>query len=121
MPTYTYACKQCDDRFDVVLSFTDDPMTVCPACEGELRQVFKPAGIVFKGSGWHIKDYADGGSGGGGGSSSSTGSSSSSDGGSSSSDSSGSSGSSSSDSSGSSGSSGGETAKASSSTSSSDD
>ncbi len=67
MPTYTYACKDCEQRMDVVRSFSEGPLTECPSCGGTLRQVFKPAGIVFKGSGWHVKDYADAGSGGGGG------------------------------------------------------
>lgn len=67
MPTYTYRCKDCGEQLEVVRSFSDDPLTVCPSCDGTLRQVFKPAGIVFKGSGWHIKDYAGNGSGGAGG------------------------------------------------------
>jgi putative FmdB family regulatory protein len=57
MPTYEYACRDCGEHLEVVQSFTDDPLTVCPACEGRLRKVFSAAGIVFKGSGWHIKDY----------------------------------------------------------------
>lgn len=59
MPTYEYACKDCGNRFDIVQSFSEDALTVCPSCEGRLRKVFSAAGIIFKGSGWHIKDYAD--------------------------------------------------------------
>lgn len=58
MPTYEYACRDCGQHIEVVQSFRDDPLTVCPSCEGALRKVFSAAGIVFKGSGWHIKDYA---------------------------------------------------------------
>jgi hypothetical protein len=29
-----------------------------PGCHGELRKVFSAAGLIFKGSGWHVKDYA---------------------------------------------------------------
>jgi putative FmdB family regulatory protein len=58
MPTYEYACKGCGEHLEVVQSFKDDPLTVCPACQGELRKVFSAAGIIFKGSGWHVKDYA---------------------------------------------------------------
>ncbi len=57
MPTYEYACRDCGEHLEVVQSFTDDPLTVCPDCDGELRKVYSAAGIVFKGSGWHIKDY----------------------------------------------------------------
>ncbi len=58
MPTYEYACRSCQEHFEVVQSFKDDPLTDCPSCAGELRKVFSAAGIIFKGSGWHIKDYA---------------------------------------------------------------
>ena len=63
MPTYEYLCRACGDRREVVQSFTDDPLTVCEACGGELRKVFSAAGLIFKGSGWHIKDYSSGSSG----------------------------------------------------------
>ena len=62
MPTYEYACKDCGEHLEVVQSFKDDALTVCPNCKGELRKVFSAAGIIFKGSGWHIKDYKDGSS-----------------------------------------------------------
>jgi putative FmdB family regulatory protein len=57
MPTYEYACRQCGEHLEVVQSFKDDALTTCPNCQGELRKVFSAAGIIFKGSGWHIKDY----------------------------------------------------------------
>lgn len=59
MPTYEYACKDCGQHIDVVQSFHDDALTTCPSCQGNLRKVFSAAGIIFKGSGWHIKDYAN--------------------------------------------------------------
>lgn len=58
MPTYEYACRACGEHLEVVQSFRDDPLTECPACQGQLRKVFSAAGIIFKGSGWHVKDYA---------------------------------------------------------------
>ena len=61
MPTYEYLCRACGERLEVVQSFSDDPLTVCEACGGELRKVFSAAGLIFKGSGWHVKDYAAGG------------------------------------------------------------
>lgn len=56
MPTYAYACTQCDNRFDAVQSFSDDALTVCPACQGRLRKVFNSVGVVFKGSGFYRND-----------------------------------------------------------------
>lgn len=61
MPTYEYACRSCGEHLEVVQSFRDDALTECPTCHGELRKVFSAAGIIFKGSGWHIKDYAGAG------------------------------------------------------------
>ncbi|HEX9766369.1 MAG TPA: FmdB family zinc ribbon protein [Nitriliruptorales bacterium] len=74
MPTYEYACADCGEHLEVVQSFKDDPLVECPACSGRLNKVFSAAGIIFKGSGWHIKDYAgkDTGSAASGSSSSST-------------------------------------------------
>lgn len=56
MPTYSYACTACDNRFDIVQSFTDDSLTVCPECSGKLRKLFNNVGIVFKGSGFYRND-----------------------------------------------------------------
>ena len=62
MPTYEYACRACEEHLEVVQSFSDDALTECPSCGGELRKVFSAAGLIFKGSGWHIKDYSSSGS-----------------------------------------------------------
>ena len=56
MPTYEYACKACAERLEVVQSFSDAPLTECPACGGQLRKVFQPVGIAFKGSGFYKTD-----------------------------------------------------------------
>jgi putative FmdB family regulatory protein len=56
MPTYQYACTECGERLEVVQKFSDEPLTVCPACEGRLRKVFSPVGVVFKGSGFYQTD-----------------------------------------------------------------
>jgi putative FmdB family regulatory protein len=56
VPTYEYACAECGERLEAVQKFSDDPLTVCPACGGRLRKVFSPVGIVFKGSGFYRTD-----------------------------------------------------------------
>ncbi|CAM4016386.1 FmdB family zinc ribbon protein [Smaragdicoccus niigatensis] len=56
MPTYSYACTECDNRFDIVQSFSDDTLTVCDDCNGKLRKLFNSVGIVFKGSGFYRTD-----------------------------------------------------------------
>jgi len=35
----------------------DEPLKVCPECEGTIRRVLFPAGIVFKGSGFYKTDH----------------------------------------------------------------
>jgi len=57
VPTYQYKCKACENRFDVLQRITEDPLTDCPECGGEIRRVLFPAGVVFKGSGWYVTDY----------------------------------------------------------------
>lgn len=56
MPTYSYACKDCGHAFDIVQSFSDDALTVCPECGGALRKQFNSVGVVFKGSGFYRND-----------------------------------------------------------------
>lgn len=56
MPTYSYACKECENRFDAVQAFTDDTLTTCPECSGPLRKLFNSVGVVFKGSGFYRTD-----------------------------------------------------------------
>jgi putative FmdB family regulatory protein len=64
MPTYEYRCTTCDEHLEVVQSFSDDPLTECPKCGGQLRKVFSPIGIVFKGSGFYKTDSRSGAKGG---------------------------------------------------------
>ena len=39
MPTYAYACKDCNHSFEVQQSFSDKPLTSCPKCAGDVRKV----------------------------------------------------------------------------------
>lgn len=66
MPTYEYVCSKCDQRFDLVQSIKDDPITICPKdrCgqkqwgKGKVkRAIGAGAGLIFKGSGFYITDY----------------------------------------------------------------
>lgn len=61
MPTYSYACTECDNRFDAVQAFSDDALTTCPKCSGKLRKLFGSVGVVFKGSGFYRTDNRDSG------------------------------------------------------------
>jgi predicted nucleic acid-binding Zn ribbon protein len=38
---------------------SDDPVQVCPNCQGKVSRVLYPTGVVFKGSGYYSTDYKD--------------------------------------------------------------
>lgn len=61
MPTYSYECTQCANRFDVVQAFTDDALTTCERCSGRLRKLFNAVGVVFKGTGFYRTDGRESG------------------------------------------------------------
>jgi len=61
VPTYSYACTECDNRFDIVQGFSDDSLTTCEKCSGRLRKLFNSVGIVFKGSGFYRTDSREDG------------------------------------------------------------
>ena len=60
MPTYEYQCKSCEHRFEVWQKMTDEALTICPECNGPIRRILFPAGIVFKGSGFYKTDHGNG-------------------------------------------------------------
>lgn len=62
MPTYAYACKDCQHAFEAVQSFSDPSLTVCPECGGTLRKKFNSVGVVFKGGGFYRTDSRSGSS-----------------------------------------------------------
>jgi putative FmdB family regulatory protein len=62
MPTYEYLCRGCSHRFETWQKMTDEPLTICPECGGNIRRVLFPAGVVFKGSGFYKTDHNGSGS-----------------------------------------------------------
>lgn len=56
MPTYQYRCTECANELEAVQKFTDDPLTDCPECTGNLRKVYGAVGVVFKGAGFYATD-----------------------------------------------------------------
>jgi len=56
MPTYEYKCDKCSFRFEKRQRFDEEPLAICPQCEGKLRRVFHSAPIIFKGSGFYVTD-----------------------------------------------------------------
>lgn len=62
MPTYGYECTKCRAEFEVSQRITDQPLTEHEGCGGQLRRRIFPVGIVFRGPGFHVNDYAPKGS-----------------------------------------------------------
>ncbi|MFQ5614906.1 MAG: FmdB family zinc ribbon protein [Anaerolineales bacterium] len=57
MPIYTYRCANCGAELNHQQRFSAPPLSHCPKCrEDELHRVYKPVGIVFKGSGFYATD-----------------------------------------------------------------
>jgi len=58
MPLYEYHCQQCGYRFEALQRFSDDPLTTCEKCGGQLKKLISAPAVQFKGSGWYVTDYA---------------------------------------------------------------
>jgi putative FmdB family regulatory protein len=56
MPLYAYECKECGVNFERRQGFDEEPIKICPECDGEVHRLIQPAGIVFKGSGFYSTD-----------------------------------------------------------------
>lgn len=57
MPTYEYKCDKCGHIFEIIQKITEEPLKFCPECKGHIKRLISAAGIVFKGSGFHVTDY----------------------------------------------------------------
>jgi putative FmdB family regulatory protein len=57
VPTYGYRCSNCGHHFEIRQKVSDEPLQVCPKCQGKLTKQVYPAGVIFKGSGFYSTDY----------------------------------------------------------------
>ena len=61
MPTYEYECLNCGTHFDTFQKMSDNPLDKCIKCQGSVRRLVSGgSGLIFKGSGFYITDYAKG-------------------------------------------------------------
>lgn len=59
MPTYDYKCTVCEYEFEYFQAMSDEPLSTCPKCDQEVRRlVGGGTGLIFKGSGFYVTDYA---------------------------------------------------------------
>jgi len=57
MPIYGYRCSSCGHTFEISQRMSDEPLKVCPKCQGKLTKILYPTGVIFKGSGFYTTDY----------------------------------------------------------------
>src|SRR5262252_3315897 len=58
MPLYEYDCQACRKRTEVIQSFSEKPLKICPHCgKKALKKAISAPAIQFKGSGWYVTDY----------------------------------------------------------------
>ncbi|MBA7659945.1 hypothetical protein ES703_67941 [subsurface metagenome] len=60
MPIYEYECSLCDFRFERKQRFDEEPVAMCPKCQGKARRVINSVPIIFKGSGFYVTDSRSG-------------------------------------------------------------
>ncbi|MDR1607344.1 MAG: zinc ribbon domain-containing protein [Deltaproteobacteria bacterium] len=61
MPLYEYECHNCQQVTEALQKFSDQPLTVCPKCGGQLSKLMSMNSFSLKGSGWYATDYAKSG------------------------------------------------------------
>jgi len=59
MPTYEYACDNCEYQFETFQSMKDRALKRCPKCGKSAlkRMIGTGAAVLFKGSGFYTTDY----------------------------------------------------------------
>jgi len=56
VPVYEYECSLCQFRFDRRQGFDDEPVAICPKCQGKARRILHSNPVIFKGSGFYSTD-----------------------------------------------------------------
>ena len=59
MPIYEYLCEACNHTFEVIQKVSDKPIKKCVLCQGKVRKVLSAPGLLFKGSGLYVTDFAN--------------------------------------------------------------
>ncbi len=56
MPIYEYECGVCHFHFERKQRFDEEPVAMCPKCQGKARRVLHSLPIIYKGSGFYTTD-----------------------------------------------------------------
>lgn len=61
MPTYEYR-REDGSVFEITQSINDDPLETCPTTDQPVKRIISGGGgVVYKGTGWYVTDYKNGG------------------------------------------------------------
>lgn len=57
MPLYEYECSKCGKVIEALQKFSDDPLTKCEECGGELKKLISKSSFAFRCGGFYATDY----------------------------------------------------------------
>jgi putative FmdB family regulatory protein len=60
MPTYEYECSLCHSRFERKQRFDEEPVSICPQCQGKAHRILHSVPVFFRGSGFYSTDHNQG-------------------------------------------------------------
>jgi len=58
MPMYEYECQKCGLVFEARQKFSDEPLSQCRECDGEVKKLISQGGFALKGGGWYEQGYS---------------------------------------------------------------
>ena len=57
MPLHAYTCTECEDQFEEIQKFSDEPLQTCEKCGGSLEKRIGSPSFHLKGGGWYSDGY----------------------------------------------------------------
>lgn len=58
MPIYEYECDNCGRQCEIIQKYDDEPLSICPDCDGHMHKLISHTSFILKGTGWYVTDYA---------------------------------------------------------------
>lgn len=58
MPIYEYECQECHKITEAWQSISDDQLSTCAHCQGELKKLISSSTFQLKGGGWYADGYS---------------------------------------------------------------
>lgn len=63
MPTYEYK-REDGSTFEIIQKISEDALTTCPTTGQKVKRIVSGGGgVLYKGEGWYVTDYKNGGNG----------------------------------------------------------